>query len=169
MTNLECAKATNAALFDSIKFADSKAGVILSAVTMAGTACAFSVHPVVSALSGRGMWLVCPFWIAGAVVIAAVVIASAFCISVLAPQRPQANGAITSYPDILALGSQAYINALRGATETMLIEHFGQHNFVLAQIVSNKFDAIGKAVTCIYVVAGGSYVILALYAATAIF
>jgi hypothetical protein len=141
----EFASKTNTYVLDYIKFADTKAGAILTFAGLVGggiastapktLADAKSIEPVLA-------------WCSIGVLAAALVLAigvGVYCLRALLPRTPTA-ASLASFPDIAGMALDEYLARVAGLdrTDATAIEYC-KHNWTLSKVASAKFKAIGTA------------------------
>lgn len=167
MDNVEFSQTINNYINEYIKFADKKAGILLSAIVGLGTAslailqttlttikavsnkadlipnCVSNIFTVFSILACMGSVLY----------LAAAARRNVFALS---PSLDKANKSLEisnvtlcSFPDIASLDQAEYQSKLIDIEETEIIKNYARHNHVLSIIAGRKFNQIEKSVRCL--------------------
>lgn len=162
------AEATNEYLLENTKFADAKAGAILSLVGLIGAALGVAAKPVLAGVRNVHLGVQIAMLVIGLVIAVGVASAIGFCLVAIVP-RTHRSDSLRSFSDISARSGQAYAALVVGATPEDLVRNICLHNVVLAGIAETKFRAIGRAVRAMAVAVYGVYVFVLVYAFAAAF
>ena len=141
----EFASRTNAYLLDYIKFADAKAGAILTFAGVVGGGIASTAAKTLA----DARTVAAGIELGAAVVIGAVLVlaigVAMFCLRALAPNTPGA-ASLTSFPDIARMPLDQYVGSVAGlTTDEAAAREYANHNWTLSRVAQSKFDAIKAA------------------------
>lgn len=158
------AEDTRAYVADFLKFGDAKAGALLGfGVTVAASMGALlerSADAVFAAPVGY-RWALAP--VAMAVVYATVML-TVHTIHALAPNTPDADESLASFPDISKLSTPEYSKRCGGLSDDGWALQYERHSVALAKIAQLKFSHIRSGVWWLKVLVFTSYVLVLLLA-----
>lgn len=146
MTPSEFTVSTRDYISDYIKFADAKAGAVMTITVALGAVAGFAANEFFAAVRAAS-----DVWFAAATIIAAVGAACAamtvwFCIEALAPNTTAAQNSLASFPDIAKMDAVAYKSAVVALDSAAAAAEFASLNTTLAAIASLKFGNVRTAV-----------------------
>ncbi len=150
MDKIEFAANTNSYITDYIKFADIKAGTLLtlSSVLAAGLG-RFSLS-IFDALKARDS---CCCWVIAIAIVIVLWVAVSLLgtlwksLSALRPNLPTAKDSLHSFPDIAARSCENYTQSSKKLnSEDEIVSHFCAHNWTLSHIADVKFKKLQSAV-----------------------
>ena len=147
MNKVEFAASTNSYITDYIKFADVKAGVLLtvSGLLAGGLGklslsifellkdqdnCWYLVVAIV--IIGVGVSLLCTLWMS---------------LRALKPDIKNAEDSLHSFPDIAKCSCKDYTQSSLGLSCDEIVSHFCAHNWTLSRIANAKFKALQCAIS----------------------
>jgi hypothetical protein len=143
---LEFGENTRSYLTDYIKFADGKAGAVLTlGIAVASAAGAVADRTSQSFAHVNGAFSVVAILLGFPVVVSTVMLIL-HAIRAIAPNTKSAQHSLASFPDIASMRPEDYVAACRGLSEDGAVEAYAQVNARLATIATAKFASITEAV-----------------------
>jgi len=155
------AKEVNAYTNDYIRFADVKAGAVLTLTVAVAGALGNAIHSIVAAANNHSAvkGVLAVSCVLAAFATAVSIVFSTFCLIPRVTSLPSLN----SFPDIANLEPDAYAAKVAALTETEIANNLSIHNVTLARIALKKFDAITIAVRALFVLLFSGFVVVLLY------
>lgn len=149
MDKSEFVASTNSYITDYIKFADVKAGALLTLSSLLAAGIGRLSFSLFDALKGRDS---CWCWVVTIVVTIwfGVSLLGTLWMSLraLSPNLQKAKGSLRSFPDIAGRSCERYIqSSLELNSEEQIVSHFCAHNWMLSRIADAKFKALQYAVS----------------------
>lgn len=144
MTNVEYLLKVNDYLNDSIRFADTKAEVLLTIVSLVG-GCTAATAPTVLAAGRSSMVLL------GAMLVLALMmgvsVLGAICATTVAlgPRLEQSVRSLRSFPVSARMDPKLYVQEVTSLDPTQMAHDVASHNASLSRIAQKKFDALALA------------------------
>ena len=156
-------QSVNNYITDYIKFADAKAGSILTLVGLIGAVAGAAAPTALDAMKQTNTILFAVGIGAGALTVACTCVVIFFTIDALSP-RTTSSLSLVSFPDIAKLDGEGYANSVAALSTAQMQRHYAVHNVNLAKIASAKFDDIRVALKWARVAVLAAYVMLLAYA-----
>ncbi|HEU4583278.1 MAG TPA: Pycsar system effector family protein [Polyangiaceae bacterium] len=156
--SIEQARQVGLHISDYIKFADAKAGLILTFVAAVGALVGVTAPAALAA--SKDAHVLAAMILVGAHVATAVSVAAVlwYTIAAIHPRGDYAHGSIVSFPDIARMKPSEYVDKITQASAAELLRNCALHNATLASIAVAKFASISRAMTWARVALFAAYV-----------
>jgi hypothetical protein len=165
VTTSEFATKTNEYLTDYVKFADGKAGAIVTFVTLLGGLVAAEAEPVLRSARTASIWTFVLGAAVAAVVLISVLMTLWNAISAVSPRTEGAEQSLHSFPHIAQVSTNSFVDAVARMSDDDVVRHISQHNAALARIAKAKFGAIARAIFWLRIVLFATFALALLYCA----
>lgn len=142
---------------DYIKFADAKAGLILTFVAAVGAIVGATAPSAFAAAKTVNVVFAVVLLTALLVTAGSMVFVTWYTIEAIYPRRPLANASLVSFPDIAAMTADDYANKVAQLSSAQALRDYSLHNATLARIAVAKFAAISRAMWCARIALFGAY------------
>lgn len=155
---IEHARQVGLHISDYIKFADAKAGLILTFV--AGVGALVGVTAPAALAASKEAHVMVLVMVAGAQILIAISVAMVLwhTMAAIYPRGDQAPASLVSFPDIARMRPDEYVDRVTQASADLVLRHYAMHNATLARIAVAKFVAISLAMRWARVALFAAYV-----------
>jgi hypothetical protein len=155
---------TRAYVSEYIKFADEKAGAVITFVTVLGASVGFAANDFLAGLKASSVvWYVVGV-IVGATVLLCAIMTPVHALAALAPNTNSDVMSLAAFPVIANLPPDEYIAKVIALSPDDVVTHYAAHNVILSGIATSKFSAIAAAMSWLRALLFGVFVMLAIYA-----
>jgi hypothetical protein len=158
---------TNTYLTEYVKFADAKAGGIMTVTSAIGAVVAATSERVFAAARNVAPWVNTLGILVAALLAVAVVATLWFTIEALSPKTPAAGASLHSFPDIASMESATFVEKIVALTAAETTQHYALHNHTLANVAKEKFASVGNAIQCLRITLIAACVLAVIYAYSA--
>ena len=146
MDKVEFVASTNSDILDSIKFADVKAGALLTLSSLIAAGLGRFSDSLFDVLKDQDS---CWYWFTIIVIIfvgVSLLVTLCKTLSALRPNLNKAENSLRSFPDIAARSCEDYIQSSKKLnSEEKIVSDFCAHNWTLSRIANAKFQALQRA------------------------
>ncbi|HKO53565.1 MAG TPA: Pycsar system effector family protein [Polyangiaceae bacterium] len=145
MNSCDFASKTNEYITSYIAAADTKAGALLTFVTILGTAVGFAAPTVLRSAHSAACIVYVIEWTIAAVVLVSVGGTLLHCLKALSPSTPSAGASLHSFPDLATMSPDEVVARVEMLTPADAAKNLSLHNVTLARIAQDKFRQLGLA------------------------
>jgi hypothetical protein len=144
MTPPDFASKTNEYITSYIVFADTKAGALLTFVTILGAAVGFAAPTVLQGAHAAHVAAYVVEWLAAGAVLVTVTMTLWNCLNALSPRMQPANS-LHSFPDLAKKTPEQVAKEVGAITVAEVTDHLSRHNAALAFVANEKFKSLASA------------------------
>lgn len=158
------AQEVNKYINDSIKFADAKAGIVLTFICAVGTALGVAAPAILEAARTLHTAIFVLGIVACGLAALSVLMVLWHALAAISPRIDRSQGSIVSLPDIAALDPKEYMERASSVSSNDATGAYVLHNVTLSGIAVAKFEALSHAVIWARVSLFAAYAALLIYA-----
>lgn len=164
MDKIKFVASTNSYITDYIKFADLKAGALLTLSSLIAAGLGKFSDSLFDVLKGRDS---CWYWFTVIVIIfvgVSLLVTLWRTLSALHPNLKKAKDSLHSFPDIAARSCEDYTQSAKKLDSgEKIVSHFCAHNWTLSRIANAKFQALQRAFFWLRLAIVGAFFLFSLY------
>lgn len=128
-----------------IRFADAKAGALLTILTFMVGGLTAGWSSMLAQLEGAPMWCMWLTFALSLISAASTALTIWHSVVALSPRAPRAKTSLASFPDIAAMDTDQYLREVLNASDHQIRLEYAALNSTLSRVAASKFESVGRA------------------------